>query len=126
MFERFYGKVLTDIKAFGKDEFDFTVNLCGCDFDVGEFGYTVLKFADEELFMSVEGIAEEKPGRNDIIPLVVEQRTLDKFIGRKLISVNFDGGVWYVQFEGLDILECRYEQDDRADRAYFSTEFPWF
>ena len=40
--KQFYGKTVTNIKAYGTDEFDFTPNLLGVDFSVRQFGYTAL------------------------------------------------------------------------------------
>jgi len=50
--EQFYGKMLTEIKAYGTDRFDFTPNLLGVDISVGQFGYAVFYLA-KAIFISL-------------------------------------------------------------------------
>ena len=70
--KQFYAKTVTIIKAYGTDEFDFTRNLLGVDFSVGQFGYTALEFGDDKIYISVDGLSSVIPPRGNLNELVVE------------------------------------------------------
>jgi len=58
--------------------------------------------------------------------LPVYESVLDTFVGAVLSSVAFDGEIYTIQFEGMDILQGWYEPNDgMTDRSHFELEFPW-
>ena len=65
-----WGKAVTNIRAYGIDKFDFTPNMLGCDFSVGEFGYAVFEFDNDRFYVSVDGISTVVPPRKNIHELV--------------------------------------------------------
>ena len=121
-----YSKTVTGIKAYGTDEFDFTPNLLGVDFSVGQFGYVVFEFADDRFYISVDGISSIAPSKRNITALNIPERVQNTFLGAVLQSVSFDGEQYYIQFEGFELLRGYYEPNDgHTDRSYFELEFPW-
>ena len=56
MFEHLKGKAVTCVRAFGVDEFDFTRNIVGCDFSVGELGYAVFEFEEHCYLFPLMGL----------------------------------------------------------------------
>lgn len=124
--KQFYEKTVTDITAYGVDEFDFTPNLLGIDFSVGQFGYTVFTFGESNLYISTDGLSDDVPLRNSIYELPVDERVRDYFVGAVLESVEYDGEHYWIQFKGFDLLRGRYVlKDGHTDRTYFELEFPW-
>lgn len=125
--KQFAGKAVTGIKAYGVDEFDFTPNLWGTDFSVGQFGYTVFEFGESRIYISVDGLTTIVPPRKNTKELQVPERIRNCFVGKVLQSIEFDGFHYWIQFEGLGCLEGYSSPNDGyADRAYFELEFPWF
>lgn len=125
--KQFYGKAITNIKAYGIDEFDFTPNLLGVDFSVGQFGYTALEFGNNCIYISVDGLSTTIPPRSSIIELTVEEQVRNCFIGAVLNSIEFDGKTYWIQFDGFEVLRGYYSPNDgHTDRSYFDLEFPWF
>lgn len=121
-----YGKTVTNIKAYGTDEFDFTPNLLGYDFSIGQFGYVVFEFGDEYLYISIDGISSIIPIKMNIAELDIPDRIKDEFLGAVLQSISFDGEQYYIQFKGLALLRGYYEPNEGyTDRSYFELEFPW-
>ena len=124
--KQFYGKTVTIIKAYGTDEFDFTRNLLGVDFSVGQFGYTALEFGDAKIYISVDGLSSVIPPRGNLNELVVEDCVRNCFIGAVLETIEFDGETYWIQFAGLEVLRGYYSPNDgHTDRSYFELEFPW-
>jgi len=127
LLKQFYGKTITEIKAYGIDEFDFTPNLCGTDFSVGEFGYAVFEFGKSSIYISTGGLSTVAPSREGIRELPVAERARNCFIGAVLKSVEFDGNSYRIQFDGFEALRGYYSPNDgHTDRSYFELEFPWF
>ena len=123
----FVGKAITNIKAYGMDEFDFTPNLLGADFSVGQFGYAVFEFGDSVIYISVDGLSTVIPPRNHIKELPIIERVRNYFIGAVLTSIEFDGQTYWIQFDGFEILRGYYSPNDgHTDRSYFELEFHWF
>lgn len=123
---QFVGKTVTDVKAYGLDGFDFTVDLLGEDFSVGQFGYAVFQFGESGIYISVDGLSTTVPPGKLVKELQVEQRVRDRFTGAVLRSVEFDGTNYWIRFEGLDVLRGHFSANDgHTDRAYFELEFPW-
>lgn len=124
---QFIGKAITNIKAYGMDEFDFTPALGGVDFSVGQFGYAVLEFGDSSIYVSVDGLSAVIPPRSNTKELPVKERVRNSFIGAVLESIEFDGKTYWIQFDGFEVLRGFYSPNDgHADRSYFELEFPWF
>ena len=127
IFENLYGKALTNIKAYGTDEFDFTPNTLGRDFDVGEFGYVVWEFGENCLYISVGGLSAEIPPCQKVNELQVTDRICNHFIGAVLESIEFDGETYCIQFQGFDMLYGYFDPNEGyTDRDYFSLFFPFF
>ncbi len=126
MLENLYGKAITEIKAYGVDEFDFIRNILGVDFSVGQFGYVVFEFGDSCFYISVDGISSVIPPKNNVIELSIHKPIKDTFVGVVLQSISFDGNQYYIQFDGLELLRGYYiPNDGMTDRSYFELEFPW-
>ena len=124
--ENLYGKTVTGIKAYGTDKFDFTPNLLGVDFSVGQYGYVAFEFGDDRFYVSVDGISSIVPPKRNITALKIPERVQNTFLGAVLQSVSFDGEQYYIQFEGLELLRgCYVPNDGHADRSYFELNFPW-
>ena len=123
----FVGKAITNVKAYGIDEFDFTPNLLGEDFSVGQFGYAALEFGDSSIYISVDGLSTVVPPRCNVKELTVPERVRNCFIGALLKSIEFDGQTYWIQFDGFEILRGFYSPNDgHTDRSYFELEFPWY
>lgn len=123
---QFIGKAIADIKAYGIDEFDFTPNILGFDFSVGQFGYAVLEFGKSNIYISVDGLSTAVPPRSDIIELQVSEQIRNCFVGAILESIEYDGKEYWIQFEGFDTLHGYYSPNEGyADRSYFELDFPW-
>ena len=121
-----YGKTVTGIKAYGTDKFDFTPNLLGVDFSVGQHGYVAFEFGDDRFYVSVDGISSIVPPKRNITALKIPERVQNTFLGAVLQSVSFDGEQYYIQFEGLELLRGYYGPNDgHTDRSYFELNFPW-
>jgi hypothetical protein len=121
-----YGKTVTSIKAYGTDKFDFTPNLLGVDFSVGQYGYVAFEFGDDRFYVSVDGISSIVPPKRNITALKIPERVQNTFLGAVLQSVSFDREQYYIQFEGLELLRGYYEPNDgHTDRSYFELNFPW-
>ena len=121
-----YAKTVTGIKAYGTDKFDFTPNLLGVDFSVGQYGYVAFEFGDDRFYVSVDGISSVVPPKRNITALKIPERVQNTFLGAVLQSVSFDGEQYYIQFEGLELLRGYYEPNDgHTDRSYFELNFPW-
>ena len=121
-----YSKTVTGIKTYGTDAFDFTSNLLGMDFSVGQFGYVVFEFGDDCFYISVDGISSIAPPKTNITAFNIPERVQNTFLGAVLQSVSFDGEQYYIQFDGVDLLRGYYEPNDgHSDRSYFNLEFPW-
>ena len=126
MFESFFGKTLTDIKAFGVDEFDFTADLLGTGFSVGQFGYTVLEFGNECIFISTNGLSLTLPKRKNVSKLMIEEKIKKAFIGKVLTSIMYVENHYMIQFEGLEIIDGYLDINEGwCDRDYFELDFPW-
>ena len=124
---QFTGKAVTNIKAYGIDEFDFTPALGGVDFSVGQFGYAALEFGDSSIYISVDGLSTVVPPRSNIKELPVKERVRNCFIGAVLKFIEFDGKTYWIQFDGFETLRGFYSPNDgHTDRSYFELEFPWF
>ena len=112
--------------AYGSDEFDFTPNLMGVDFSVGQFGYVVFELGDACFYVSVDGISSIIPPQKNIVAQNIPNRIKDTFLGALLQSISFDGKQYYIQFKGLDLLRGYYDPNEGyTDRDYFVLEFPW-
>jgi hypothetical protein len=119
------GKPVIAIKAYGIDEYDFTRNIIGCDFSIGEFGYTVFEFQGSCFYISTDGVSSVIPHRPKSKELPVHESILETFIGRVLQSVHFEDDVYYFQFEGLDLLSGYFSLErGYTDRNYFHLDFP--
>ncbi len=126
MLETLYGKVVTAIKAYGIDEFDFSRNILGVDFSVREFGYAVFEFGSDCFYISTDGVSSIVPPRKNIYEIPVHESILQTFVGRIFQSAKFDGEKYIIQFEELDPLYGYYVPNDGlTDRSYFELEFPW-
>ena len=124
---QFTDKAITNIKAYGIDEFDFTPALGGVDFSVGQFGYAALEFGDSSIYISVDGLSTVVPPRSNVKELPVKERVQNCFIGAVLKSIEFDGQTYWIQFDGFEILRGFYSPNDgHTDRSYFELVFPWF
>ena len=124
--EHLYGKSVTNLKAYGIDEFDFTPSLGGFDFSVGQFGYTVFEFEDKCFYVSVDGISAKLPKRHNVNELPIDDFVRRQYIGAVLTSITFDDEKYEIKFEGMDVLRGWYEPNDgHCDRSYFELEFPW-
>ena len=127
LFEHLKGKAVTCVRAFGVDEFDFTHNIVGCDFSVGEFGYAVFEFEEHCLFISVDGLTIEKPRKENVHELPVHSTIIETFVGAVLESIDYDNEKYNIKFVGYDTLSGYFEPNDgMTDRAYFELEFPWY
>ena len=127
MLENCIGKAVTAIKAYGVDRFDFTPNLLGDDFSVGEFGYTVFEFADSCFYISTDGISSMQPTRHDVKELEIPPNILATFAGAVLQSAYCTDDAYFLQFDGLDVLEGSFSLEcGYTDRNYFDLSFPWF
>ena len=125
--KQFYGKTITRIRAYGVDKFDFTPNLLGYDFSIGQYGYTVLDFGDSSIYISVDGLSTVVPPRSNVKELPVKECVQKCFIGAVLKSIEFDEKTYWIQFDGFEILRGFYSPNDgHTDRSYFELEFPWF
>ncbi len=123
---QFIGKAISDIKAYGIDEYDFTPNILGLDFSVGQFGYAVLEFDESNIYISVDGLSTAIPPRRDIKELQVREQIRNCFVGAILESIEYDGKEYWIQFQGFEILHGYYSPNDGyTDRSYFEMEFPW-
>ena len=125
LFEQLYGKTITDIKAYGKDKFDFARNILSADFSVGQYGYAVLIFGDSRLYISVDGLSYTVPPRKNIKELTVHQSVLDTFIGAVLLSIKFNGEEYSICFDGFELIGRYIPCEGLTDRSYFELEFPW-
>lgn len=124
--EQFYGKMLTEIKAYGTDRFDFTPNLLGVDFSVGQFGYAVFLFGKSNIYISVDGLSTIVPPKNNVKELPIKQSIRDHFVGAVLEMIEYDGETYWIQFAGFEVLRgCFVPNDGHTDRSYFELEFPW-
>lgn len=123
---QFVGKTTTDIKAYGVDKFDFTPNILGSDFSVGQFGYTVLAFGDLNLCISIDGLSTVIPPRKNIKELEISERIRNCFVGAMLESIEYNGEEYRIRFQGFETLRGYYSPNDgHSDRSYFELEFPW-
>ena len=124
--KQFNGKTITNIKAYGIDEFDFTPSLGGVDFSVGQFGYAVWEFGDSCIYISIDGLSTIVPPQRNVNELPIEDRIQNCFIGAVLESIEFDGEIYWIQFAGFEVLEGYFSPNDgHTDRSYFELEFPW-
>lgn len=124
--KQFFGKTLTEIKAYGTDRFDFTPNLLGVDFSVGQFGYAVFSFGKSNIYISADGLSTIVPPKNNAKALPIEQRIRDHFVGAVLEMIEYDGETYWIQFAGFEVLRGRFVPNDGyTDRSYFELEFPW-
>lgn len=120
---QFIGKAITDIKAYGIDQFDFTPNILDFDFSVGQFGYAVLEFGDSNLYISVDGLSTAIPTRSATKELHVSKRIRNCFVGAILESIEYDGKAFWIQFQGFEML-CGYysPNEGHTDRSYFELD----
>jgi hypothetical protein len=124
--KQYYGKAITNITAYGIDEFDFTPNRLGVDFSVGQYGYAVFEFGEQSLYVSVDGLSSTAPQKCNAHLLPVPEEIRQTFIGAVLQSITFADEVYNLQFEGMDILKGHIEPSNGyCDRDYFTLEFPW-
>lgn len=124
--KRLYGKAVTGLKAYGTDEFDFTPNLLGAGFSVGQFGCVVFEFGNDCFYISIDGISSIVPPKKNITVLNIPERIQNLFLGAVLQSISFDGKQYYIQFDGFELLRGYYEPNEGyTDRSYFELEFPW-
>ena len=84
MIENCYGKPITAIKAFGVDEFDFSRNILGVDFSVGQFGYVDFVFGEEHIYISIDGISSIVPPKKDVHEIPVHENIHNAFVGAVL------------------------------------------
>ncbi|MBQ8585322.1 MAG: hypothetical protein IJ452_03440 [Butyricicoccus sp.] len=121
--QRFYGKTVTAVYAYGMDEFDFTPDTLGSGvFDVGATGYAVLEFGSERLYISTDGLTTEKPDRPHAKPLPVHPAVTDSFLGATLETVSEDTlrGHLTIRFVGfLDITASFCPHEGMCDRDYY-------
>ena len=123
---QYYGNTVTDLKAYGIDEFDFTPNRLGVDFSVGQYGYAVLEFGERNLYVSVDGLSSTAPQKCNAHLLPVPEEIRQTFIGAVLQSITLADEVYNLQFEGMDVLKGHIEPSNGyCDRDYFTFEFPW-
>lgn len=123
---QFYGKTITKMQAYGIDEFDFTPNILGVDFSVGQYGYVVLEFEDSNLYISIDGLSTVVPARKNIKEIPFKDAVRNCFVGAVLESIEYDGESYQIQFRDFDVLCGRYVPNEGyADRSYFELAFPF-
>ena len=97
--QHLYGQKVTDLKAYGRDEFDFRRNIIGVDFDVSQFGYAEFIFEDGRFFVSVDGLSSIRPPIKGVHELPVGSDIVESYVGTRLLSIDFDGEEYVIQFE---------------------------
>ena len=124
--DHLYGKSVTNIRAFGVDDFDFTRNILGVDFSIGQFGYAVFEFDNEALYFSIGGLSTTAPPLTNLHELHVDDCIRTTFVGAILSSITSRNNVYSIQFDGLDVFRGWFVPNDgMVDRDYFEWEFPW-
>ena len=121
--QHLYGQKVTDLKAYGRDEFDFRRNIIGVDFDVGQFGYAEFIFEDGRFFISVDGLSSIRPPIKDVHELPVDSVLLESYVGTRLLSIDFNGEIYEIQFEGFEPLYGWLEFDYWREEFYFNLIF---
>lgn len=124
IFKNFYGKTLTDIKAYGKDEYDFSRNILGSDFSVGQYGYVIFEFDNERIYISIDGLSETVSINNSVRELNIDKIVVDTFVGSVLSYIKFNGEEYEVKFEGMECIIGRYcPNEGLSDRSHFDFDF---
>lgn len=125
--KKFYGKMLTNIIAYGKDEYDFSRNILGSDFSVGQYGYVIFEFENERIYISIDGLSETVSINYNVKELNIDKIVVDTFVGSVLSYIKFDGEEYEIKFEGLDCLVgSYYPNEGLSDRSYFDIDFLCF
>lgn len=125
-FDKYLGKPLNSIEAFGVDEFDFTPDILGsASFSVGEFGYTVFHFGNEPLFLSTDGLTDKRPQRAGVDSLKIPPSVLEVLLGTVLESAKICAGGYALKFSDLPAVRCTLSKNDgHCDRDYLDFDFP--
>lgn len=126
-FEKYLGKSICSVEAFGVDEFDFTADILGsASFSVGEFGYAVFHFGDEPLYLSTDGLTDKQPQRADAVSLEVPSSVLEVILGAVLKSVKICAGGYALEFSNLPTARCTLDKNGgHCDRNYLEFQFPF-
>lgn len=121
--QHLYGQKVTDLKVYGRDECDFRRNIIGVDFDVSECGYAEFVFEDGQLFISINGLSSIRPPIKDVHELPVDSDVVESYIGARLLSIDFDGDDYEIQFEDFPPLYGWMQFNDWSEQFYFELLF---
>lgn len=122
--EQFCGHKIIDVRAYGTDEYDFTCNLCGFGFSVGEYGFAEFIFDNGVLYFSVEGLGCEKPQRENVQELSADIPRSD-MAGLVLEKIEYreEDQETVLYFQESKPICCRFEPNEGyCDRDYLDVE----
>ena len=124
-YDKYIGRQIQSIKAWGTDEYDFTPDVLGSgSFSVGEFGYVDLNFDSQHLYLSTDGMRDIVPARPDVYELPVDLSVEEMLIGAKLEKVKLCAGGYVFYFSGLPVVRCTiWNNDGHCDRDYLEFDF---